>query len=79
MSQYTFASASMDFLRGDQLDALNSEKAGKKRIKAVKTALPSSSSCDNSTDQAKTPREEEIELRMKNIKEFIRGIDVTSL
>ncbi len=79
MSQYLFANATMDFLRGEQLDALNSEKAGKKKIKAVKTVLPSSSACDNSTDPAKNRREEEIELRMKNIKEFIRRIDVTSL
>lgn len=77
MDRYLFAK--MDFLKGNKLDTLNCEQAEKGDLKPVNGALPSSSSCDNSADQAKSLREEEIELRMKNIKEFIRGIDVRSL
>ncbi len=77
MDRYLFSR--MDFFRGSQLDSLNSESPDKGELKPVLVPLPESRSGDHPTDEVKSPREEQIELMMKNIKEFIRGIDVKSL
>ncbi len=77
MDRYLFVS--MDFFRGNQLDSLSSEASDKGEIKTTGAVLPGSRSGDKPTEEAKSPRDEQIEVVMKNIKEFIRGIDVRSL
>lgn len=64
---------------GGHFDSLNSEPPDSGKINPTGAVLPNAQSGENPGEPAKSRREEEIENAMRNIKEFIRGIDVTSL
>ena len=69
---------SIKFYRGDPLE-LNPEH--RENIEAMPSASPGSStqSVAAANERAERQREEQIESWMKNIKEFIRAIDVKAL
>ncbi len=68
----------VDYLIGSQADNLNIE-ADKIESVPVDQVVPAVPTADISKDAADVNREEKIELLMKNVKEFIRNIDVKAL
>ena len=67
----------LEYFRGDQLEKLNTESPEPAR--APDGAASPVGRPEAAKDTAEDPREEEIDLWMKNIREFIRGIDVKAL
>lgn len=68
----------VDYLIGSQVDNLNIEapETGETVPEQVVPAVPTA---DVPKDAADVNRDEKIELLMKNVKEFIRNIDVKAL
>ncbi|MFZ2446584.1 MAG: hypothetical protein WAW37_09510 [Syntrophobacteraceae bacterium] len=69
----------MDVFRGDKLDSLNTEPSENIEIRPVETSLSPSGPGETEKDLGEIRRNEKVELLMKNIREFIRGIDTKAL